>query len=107
MIAGFVPGPIIYGVLVDSSCIFWQRSCGRENGACLFYNKPRLRDVLHGVTMVFDAAASVTAIVATVLIVSHEAKQKLTTEISAPVNGIQVPVMDPISENSQYTSAAS
>ena len=34
---GGIPGPILYGVIFDSSCIYWQEDCGRR-GNCWVYN---------------------------------------------------------------------
>lgn len=34
---GAIPGPILYGVIFDSSCVYWQEECGRR-GNCWVYN---------------------------------------------------------------------
>ena len=34
---GAIPGPIVYGVIFDSTCTYWQRECGRR-GNCWTYN---------------------------------------------------------------------
>lgn len=34
---GSIPGPIIFGVIFDSSCVYWQFDCGRR-GNCWVYN---------------------------------------------------------------------
>ena len=34
---GFVPGPIIFGWMFDSGCLFWGESCNRR-GRCQIYN---------------------------------------------------------------------
>ncbi|CAI8015497.1 Solute carrier organic anion transporter family member 4C1 [Geodia barretti] len=38
---GFVPGPILFGVVFDSACLFWQRDCGRR-GNCWVYDNATL-----------------------------------------------------------------
>ena len=44
---GLLPGPIIVGSIVDSSCDLWQtKSCG-EKGFCLLYDTDSLRWKLH------------------------------------------------------------
>ena len=36
---GTVPGPIIFGYLMDMTCLLWRRdSCGKEEGSCLLYD---------------------------------------------------------------------
>uniref|UniRef100_A0A8C6S0R1 Solute carrier organic anion transporter family member n=1 Tax=Neogobius melanostomus TaxID=47308 RepID=A0A8C6S0R1_9GOBI len=34
---GAIPGPIIFGAMVDRSCLLWQDKCG-ERGSCYLYN---------------------------------------------------------------------
>ena len=38
---GSIPGPIVFGVIFDSACIFWQYDCGRQ-GNCWVYNNTSL-----------------------------------------------------------------
>ena len=38
---GNVPGPLIFGVLFDASCILWEEECGRR-GNCLVYDSSKL-----------------------------------------------------------------
>jgi hypothetical protein len=35
--AGAVPGPILFGVVIDSTCLVWQDSCG-EHTSCWIYD---------------------------------------------------------------------
>ena len=56
-----LPSPIIYGEIIDGSCILWQQMCGGETGNCLLYDTPKLRRRLMFTTagimlfgMVFD-----------------------------------------------------
>lgn len=37
MVLGSVPGPIIFGAMIDASCILWQDECG-EKGSCWVYD---------------------------------------------------------------------
>lgn len=38
---GTIPAPMIFGSLIDDSCILWQESCN-EAGACLVYDNMSL-----------------------------------------------------------------
>ena len=38
---GTIPGPILFGVVFDSSCLFWQEDCGRR-GNCWVYDNSTL-----------------------------------------------------------------
>ena len=35
---GFIPGPIIFGAVIDKACLFWKESCDDETGACYYYD---------------------------------------------------------------------
>lgn len=46
-IFGTIPAPILFGRLIDDSCILWQKSCSDDSGACLLYdNKEMARYML-------------------------------------------------------------
>ena len=34
---GSIPGPLLFGVIFDSSCVYWQEECNRR-GNCWVYN---------------------------------------------------------------------
>ncbi|CAI8032335.1 Solute carrier organic anion transporter family member 4A1 [Geodia barretti] len=38
---GSIPGPILFGAIFDSTCLFWQHECGRR-GNCWVYNNTAL-----------------------------------------------------------------
>ena len=40
-LCGSIPGPILFGAIFDSTCLFWQRECGRR-GNCWVYNNTAL-----------------------------------------------------------------
>lgn len=42
---GFLPGPILFGAIFDSSCLLWGRSCGKK-GNCQFFDMTKLTDRL-------------------------------------------------------------
>ncbi len=49
---GWVPGPMIFGYLVDSACLLWEKTCS-GTGECLFYDNNTLRLQTHGVPAIF------------------------------------------------------
>ncbi|KAM7307677.1 solute carrier organic anion transporter family member 74D [Ixodes scapularis] len=51
-IFGFIPYPLIYGALMDSSCLVWDVNCGAR-GNCWLYDSQRFRYLLHGLSMGF------------------------------------------------------
>lgn len=40
---GSIPGPIVFGVIFDSTCLFWQFECDRR-GNCWVYDNVQLSD---------------------------------------------------------------
>ena len=38
---GSIPGPIVFGAIFDSACIYWQYECSRR-GNCWIYNNEHL-----------------------------------------------------------------
>lgn len=38
---GSIPGPILFGKVIDLTCLLWQESCDGE-GACFFYDKKQM-----------------------------------------------------------------
>ncbi|XP_069675275.1 solute carrier organic anion transporter family member 74D-like [Periplaneta americana] len=42
----FIPGPIVYGMLLDSACIVWGQTCGKP-GNCWLYDGQRLGFLLN------------------------------------------------------------
>ncbi|KAL0126170.1 hypothetical protein PUN28_004945 [Cardiocondyla obscurior] len=57
-----IPGPIIYGAIIDSTCLIWEESCGTR-GNCWFYHRDNFRYLVNissaGFTLVgvfFDGA---------------------------------------------------
>ncbi|KAJ6630890.1 Solute carrier organic anion transporter family member 5A1 [Pseudolycoriella hygida] len=35
---GYIPAPIVFGNLIDSTCLLWQSTCGEKGGRCLIYD---------------------------------------------------------------------
>ncbi|ETE63025.1 Solute carrier organic anion transporter family member 2A1, partial [Ophiophagus hannah] len=34
----WLPAPTLFGILIDSSCIWWKKTCNRKSGSCHYYN---------------------------------------------------------------------
>lgn len=41
-----IPGPIIFGHIIDNTCLIWKNKCGRQ-GNCLLYDPVKFRYFLH------------------------------------------------------------
>ncbi|XP_028322839.1 solute carrier organic anion transporter family member 2B1 isoform X1 [Gouania willdenowi] len=51
-VLAFLPGPVLYGSVIDSTCILWGQKCGRQT-SCLYYNLDRFRQRFLGLQVVF------------------------------------------------------
>ncbi|XP_055588993.1 uncharacterized protein LOC129741292 [Uranotaenia lowii] len=40
---GYIPAPIVFGNLIDSSCLLWKSTCGEKGGRCLVYDIEKFR----------------------------------------------------------------
>lgn len=40
---GYIPAPILFGNLIDSTCLLWKSTCGQKGGRCLIYNIEEFR----------------------------------------------------------------
>ncbi|XP_067667494.1 solute carrier organic anion transporter family member 2A1-like [Haliotis asinina] len=65
---GWLLSPLVFGRIIDSSCLIWDSACG-ERGACVLYDMADFRVKLHslvlgarGVSFVFTLMACVVAI---------------------------------------------
>lgn len=56
-IFGYIPSPIIFGNVIDSTCMYWKAHCGRQGGSCLIYNIEHFRLRYIGVCSALKVAA--------------------------------------------------
>lgn len=47
----FLPYPLVYGSIIDSTCVVWEESCG-QRGNCWVYDMRTFNYSLHGTTFV-------------------------------------------------------
>ncbi|KAJ6223460.1 hypothetical protein RDWZM_002005 [Blomia tropicalis] len=51
-IFAFIPYPMIYGAIIDSTCLVWEKTCG-NSGNCWLYDIDKFRVLLHVCTFGF------------------------------------------------------
>lgn len=51
-----IPGPIIYGAIIDSTCLIWEETCGTR-GNCWFYNRENFRYLVNVTSVGFFVIA--------------------------------------------------
>ncbi|KAG8187153.1 hypothetical protein JTE90_020031 [Oedothorax gibbosus] len=54
---GFIPYPVVFGALVDSACLVWEKSCG-QTGNCWFYDITKFNYLLHGASALFTGLSA-------------------------------------------------
>ncbi|XP_077402025.1 solute carrier organic anion transporter family member 2B1 isoform X2 [Vanacampus margaritifer] len=55
-VLAFMPCPVVYGSVIDSTCVLWDRKCGKQT-SCLYYDLDRFRHRFLGVQGVFMCGA--------------------------------------------------
>lgn len=55
---GFIPPPLIFGMGIDSTCLFWSSVCG-EKGACLLYDNVAYRHLYVSIAIALKSSAFV------------------------------------------------
>lgn len=48
----FIPYPMIYGFIIDSTCLVWEKACGKT-GNCWLYDMDKFRVYLHVSSLIF------------------------------------------------------
>jgi len=70
-----LPSPMIYGAIIDNTCLLWQEECG-ETTNCLLYDTDRLRQAL----MLTTAGIMVLGVVCDVAVVYYAKDLKIFDE---------------------------
>lgn len=55
-LSGFIPPPLIFGMGIDSTCLFWSTECG-DKGACLLYDNVSYRHLYVSMAIVLKVVA--------------------------------------------------
>lgn len=40
---GYIPSPILFGNVIDSTCLWWKEHCSERSGFCLIYDIEQFR----------------------------------------------------------------
>lgn len=60
---GYIPAPILFGNLIDSTCLFWKSTCGEKGGRCLLYDIEQFRYRLVDNVIIFLKGQFVTSLI--------------------------------------------
>ena len=76
----FIPYPLIFGAVVDSTCLVWEEKCGKT-GNCWIYDQDKFRYYLHGTALAFMCVGSLMD-----LGIIWNAKKRLTNFYDDPID---------------------
>ncbi|XP_056417051.1 solute carrier organic anion transporter family member 2B1 isoform X2 [Hyla sarda] len=77
-ILAWLPGPVMYGSMIDSTCILWGKKCGAK-AACQYYNNNLLRQRFIGLQIIFEIGALI-FFIAVYCVLRHKDKVKAEEE---------------------------
>uniref|UniRef100_H3BW91 Solute carrier organic anion transporter family member n=1 Tax=Tetraodon nigroviridis TaxID=99883 RepID=H3BW91_TETNG len=76
-VLAFLPGPVLYGSVIDTTCILWGKKCGQQT-SCLYYNLDQFRSRFLGLMAVFVGGALLSFLL-TVRVLHRGAKENAST----------------------------
>lgn len=62
-----MPGPLIAGKVVDTTCLIWETTCS-SRGACALYDIVDFRVKLHGFSLLFQCLAMCSTITGLIIV---------------------------------------
>ncbi|XP_068122680.1 solute carrier organic anion transporter family member 2B1 [Hyperolius riggenbachi] len=79
-ILAWLPGPVMFGSMIDSTCILWGKKCGSK-AACQYYNNNLLRLRYIGLQILFEVGALI-LFIAVYFVLRRQEKAQLEAEDS-------------------------
>ncbi|XP_069749158.1 solute carrier organic anion transporter family member 2A1-like [Narcine bancroftii] len=77
-VLGWLPGPILFGVMIDSTCIQWEHKCGRIT-SCQYYDNDLFRKRFIGFQIIFLVVTFVCFLIVYYIMAKHAPKTADTT----------------------------
>lgn len=62
-IFGFIPSPIVFGVIIDTSCVAWHSVCASDKGHCILYDNQNFKHKYHLANAGFQLLAILAVVV--------------------------------------------
>uniref|UniRef100_A0A914X2S5 Uncharacterized protein n=1 Tax=Plectus sambesii TaxID=2011161 RepID=A0A914X2S5_9BILA len=90
---GFIPGAILFGMMIDTTCLKWQQSCG-ERGSCLVYDPGLLSWTLFGIAVVCKIGSIAASIVGYMLYRPNDQDNELSVQTADSRGPLQLTVND-------------
>ncbi|KAK7091375.1 solute carrier organic anion transporter family member 4A1-like [Littorina saxatilis] len=80
---GSIPGPILFGKMLDLTCLQWQQTC-QGKGACFYYDNQQMSYNLLALVMTFNIAFAIAYILALVFYRSSDPPSAASMEVTVP-----------------------
>ncbi|XP_069496301.1 solute carrier organic anion transporter family member 2B1 [Ambystoma mexicanum] len=61
-VLAWMPCPVLYGRIIDSTCLLWERKCGK-NASCRYYDNTLFRQRYLGLQLAFEVGAFVSFLI--------------------------------------------
>ncbi|XP_075054431.1 solute carrier organic anion transporter family member 2B1-like isoform X2 [Mixophyes fleayi] len=74
----WLPGPVMFGSMIDSTCIRWGKKCGTK-ASCQYYDNNLLRQRYIGLQILFEIGALI-FFIAVYFVLHHKEKVKIEAE---------------------------
>ncbi|XP_066947164.1 solute carrier organic anion transporter family member 4A1 isoform X1 [Macrobrachium rosenbergii] len=72
---GTIPGPILFGALIDNTCTLWQSTCGKQ-GSCRSYDNFYMSRYMMGISIIAKALSTILFFLAWYLYVPPKSSQE-------------------------------
>ena len=80
---GSVPGPLLFGAIIDATCLSWKVECGRR-GNCWVYDNDQLS--LNGLALCMPCAAVATILFILAFLTYPKRKDKMEDDVDVAVD---------------------
>ncbi|XP_035864661.1 solute carrier organic anion transporter family member 2B1 isoform X2 [Sander lucioperca] len=86
-VLAFMPGPVLYGSIIDTTCILWGRKCGKQT-SCQYYNLDHFRQRFLGLQVVF-VCGGLLCFLLTVVVLRRRAGWRAGCQDPAPLPPVE------------------
>uniref|UniRef100_K7GDH7 Solute carrier organic anion transporter family member n=1 Tax=Pelodiscus sinensis TaxID=13735 RepID=K7GDH7_PELSI len=78
-VLAWMPGPVLYGSAIDTTCILWEKKC-KKNAACRYYNNDLFRQRFLGLQFFFEVGAFLCFLAVFIILRRQERETRNATE---------------------------
>ncbi|XP_033726691.1 solute carrier organic anion transporter family member 4A1-like [Pecten maximus] len=83
---GFIPGPILFGWLIDLACLIWNTKCGEE-GSCFFYDNQKMSNNILAIVLVVKAVTTILTVIAYVCYIKGDKSETVEQQVNGKSDG--------------------